>query len=433
MFVKPKMWSMFIWQALFLFAIAVPVCAHEFQYADKTEVTPLRWKKKIISLAFSNSLRQSAANIKPNSDVVHALKRSLNTWERATGLKFLITWTDKQTINFEENADGINLITIAETPENIALFHNKERDATGRTRIFFNKNNFITEADIVINPYQPFSTDGSFGTFDLEATLTHEIGHLLGLNHSSALASTMYVQQGKNGTFGMPAISPRTLAEDDLTAVRFLYADRSEEKLCCGQISGFIQDANGIPLGHWQIWAEESETGRLIAVVSTKKNGTFQIGGLKPAKYQIFAQPFAENFNVEAIGEVTVEPDKIVNLQQQLTLRPKTSKTAIFGYNGQLSLLPIELSTRDNSHLIFFGGENLYFADFAAGKISVKSPFLIVDQTSLSIQNFDAALSIFSFEMQAHPGVANGEYNLEFQKQNGEISVSLGCFSIENQ
>src|SRR5690349_20443506 len=190
----------------------------EFDPAPQT-ARRIHWPKRTIEISFSNSLLTPGANIKPDSDVVGAARRALARWSSLANINFVVTWSAATSVSPADAGDGISLITIADTPEN-ELFNSES--TTARTRVFFNsETGAIAEADISINP-QPraedgtelqFSTDGTPGTYDLEATFTHEIGHLLGLEHSAVLASTMQGRQAFNGTFGLPALTERTLSE----------------------------------------------------------------------------------------------------------------------------------------------------------------------------------------------------------------------------
>ncbi len=151
-----------------LLSFNLSATAYKVQYADEARNAPLRWKNAKIPIAISTSLLNQNPNIKAESDTEGAVRRSLETWEKAAQIKFEVTWTDLQTVSPAGNSgDGTSLITIGQTPENLSLFGGETDEISARTRIFFNRKGFINEADIVLNPYEQFSTDGTIGTFDL--------------------------------------------------------------------------------------------------------------------------------------------------------------------------------------------------------------------------------------------------------------------------
>src|SRR5687768_8888013 len=188
----------------------------------------IRWPRKTIEVAFSTSMMLPGTNIKPDSDVVGAARRALARWSSLANINFIVVWSASTSISPADAGDGISLITVADTIENEAF--NSDTTA-GRTRVFFDpETGTIAEADISINPRPrtdngaeiQFSTDGTPGTYDREATFTHEVGHLLGLDHSAVIGSTMQGRQAFNGTFGLPALTERTLSEDDRQKIRSL-------------------------------------------------------------------------------------------------------------------------------------------------------------------------------------------------------------------
>ncbi len=76
----------------------------------------------------------------------------------------------------------------------------------------------------MLSPFQQFSTDGSYGTFDLESTLIHEIGHMLGLRHSGVLGAVMADSIPKNGVSGTN-FSGRVLSESDAALLHAMHLE----------------------------------------------------------------------------------------------------------------------------------------------------------------------------------------------------------------
>lgn len=410
----------------------------EFEPTTQT-VRKIRWPKKTIEVALSNSLLSPGSNIKPDSDVVGAARRALARWSSLSNINFVVTWSAATSVSPAEGGDGVSLLTIAVTPENEAF---NSGATTGRTRVFFDpETGFIAEADISINPRPraedgtqlQFSTDGTPGTYDLEATFTHEIGHLLGLDHSSMLSATMQGRQAFNGTFGLPAMTERTLSEDDRQKIRSLYGPklrlgRIEGRLVDNRVPGSLTPLNGV-----NIWAENVVNGRVIASDLTAEDGTYRLEGLAPGQYRVVVSSAADNAqkfrSFELSNQVVVKPDVATPLnsslvpQQASVLTPK-----MVGLNAELSTVALPLVPGKRVK-IYLGGEGV---DQVPGTgIAVTSPFFAVDPSTLAREQIAAPFPIVSVELQVAAHAPFGDYTLRLQSNSGETAYVPGAITID--
>jgi hypothetical protein len=414
---------------------------------DSSELDPapqtakrIHWPKRTIAIAFSNSLLSPGANIKPDSDVVGAARRALARWSSLANINFIVTWSAAASVSPADAGDGVNLVTVAVTSEN-ELFNSDA--TTGRTRVFFNPDTgAIVEADISINPRPraedgtalQFSTDGTPGTYDLEATFTHEIGHLLGLEHSAVLASTMQSRQAFNGTFGLPALTERTLSEDDRQKIRSLYGP-GQQRL--GRIEGRLNDNRTpgalTPLGNVNVWAENTTTGRVMASDVTADDGSYELEGLEPGNYRVMVSPAVENGSrfrsFELSNQVAVKANTATPLNhnivpaQTASLNPK-----LIGLNAELSTvaLPLEPGKRVK---LYLAGEGV---DQVPGtSIMVNSPFFTVDPATLAREQMSTPFPVISVEVQVAPNVPFGDYSIRLQSNSGETAYVPGAITID--
>jgi hypothetical protein len=416
-----------------LLIFASTAMAYAPQLAGDFGNVQIHWKTPVIRIALSNSLTRQNPNIRPNSDVAGAIQRSLETWEKAADIKFQTSWTDKQTISpAGVSGDGVSLITIAQTPENLLFFAADAEEASARTRTFYNRRGFITEADIVLNPYQQFSTDGSFGTFDLESILTHEIGHLLGLEHSFVLGATMNALQGKNGIYNLYAFSPRTLAEDDIAAVRAIYGAKNVDDDCCGEINGRLSLFNGKPAKDFQVWAEEPETGRVISGVSTNSDGSFRFEGLPAGEYSIYSQKIGDkgenSFLTENLGSIEVQSGKQIDFVRKLQNKPDTFNLQYAGFNAQIAALAVPVNA-GKSYTLYLGGKN-----FDADEISIvfNSPYISAVPNSFANHDYGTDVSVISFDVKISGKTPVGEYGIYVKRSGGKVECLPGSLVVES-
>lgn len=94
-------------------------------------------------------------------------------------------------------------------------------EVLAETRVRYGAGDVIEEADILLNPGVRWTVMGGgsdAGAQDVQNTVTHEIGHLLGLAHSDVAEATMFATTPSGET------RKRDLHDDDVDGYRFVYA-----------------------------------------------------------------------------------------------------------------------------------------------------------------------------------------------------------------
>lgn len=445
--------------ALFLVATVILSMAqarpYTLQFTDASNSVQVRWPRPQITITLSSSLTAPQPNIKAGSDVIGAARRALGRWAEAANLRFVVTSSDVQSISAPgTRGDGLSLITVAHTSENAAPFTGAGAEMAGRTRVFSTVGGSITEADIVLNPNQPFSTDGTFGTYDLEATFMHEIGHLLGLEHSAVLGATMQPRQGRNGIYNLSSSLRRTLSDDDRAGVRAIYGARLGAGVR-GAMTGVISFSSGAPVFGANVWAEEMATGRVSASNITLLNGTYRIEGLPPGNYRVFAQALSGAissaeiasqrgayaglalnqqlpFRAEEIGSVRVRANATATLNAQLSGSTALLNPSFIGTSGQLSTIAVRLEPA-RTYKIFVAGANLSARQLAKNGITIASPFIKVDAASVQDEDFGSHLTVVSFDLFVSADAPAGDYSVRLQSLSGEVAYVVGGLTVDGR
>jgi hypothetical protein len=400
-----------------------------------------------INIALSSSLNSPPANIKPGSDVVGAARRALRRWSEAAGIRLVETSTSLDSVNPPgTNGDGVNLITVSASATNDS-FTNTGGTRLGRTRVIFDPvTGRIQESDLAINPRVSFSTDGTSGTYDLESTFVHELGHLLGLDHSAVIGATMQPRQGQN--FTDPAFTMRTLSDDDLAGIRSIYGQPVASPV--GAISGHVNYGAGA-----HVWAENLYSGRVGGSSITKADGSYRIDQLPPGDYRVVVEyldepvvareianspPYAGIGSLPAFratesqASVGAGTTSILNLL--VTLGEPSFNPRILGINGALQGAPVQLAA-GRTYRFTVGGNGLGNVPLTTAGFSATTPFININPTSFVRENpaaygfTDPSYGIISFTFTVADTAKFGDYTLRLRSDAGEVAYLSGALDVD--
>ncbi|MCA9523104.1 MAG: matrixin family metalloprotease [Myxococcales bacterium] len=218
------------------FACATLICASAagFQLRRIQTGEPVRWHQERVSFHLN---LQSVPSYLDSSRVLYIVQQSFATWNavESSFLRLDFGGTTTQRTEYDRNGDtNVNTVYF----ETVSWDDDSDVLALTKT-IYEPKTGEIKDADIRVNAVHfTWSTSDSNVQNDVQNMLTHEVGHLLGLEHSDDEESTMYA------TSKAGEMSKRTLAQDDINGVSYLYPSDKSIPQIAPDDQPVTQDAN---------------------------------------------------------------------------------------------------------------------------------------------------------------------------------------------
>ncbi len=228
-------------------------------------------------------------NITGSRELADVIRSSFQAWSGVNTA--LVSFQEDGSINSTDpGMDRINHISVVPadyTSGALALtlvysFSSTGFDQFGRKVEFPGQ---IVEADIIFNPAALFSLDEVTPSdrYDLQSVATHEIGHLLGLDHTALSSSVMFPTLARKVNYG------KVLSAEDRIAVSKLYPTGTFFS-SRGGVSGAVKISAGAGLFGAHVVAVDAG-GRPVASAFTDPNGIYQILGLEPGQYSTYVEP----------------------------------------------------------------------------------------------------------------------------------------------
>jgi YVTN family beta-propeller protein len=173
----------------------------------------------------------------------------------------------------------------------------------------------VTDADITFNGRDfDFSVTVALPasrSVDLQDVMTHEIGHLIGLDHTPLVGPTsLRPTMNPFASQEDPGVG-RTLEPDDIAGVTSLYPGSLATRF--GTITGQVMDRNGNPAFGVHVVAYDATTGEFVvgglsgAAGDNKGrngDGRYEISGLPPGTYRVGIEPVEGSVSDENIGGI---------------------------------------------------------------------------------------------------------------------------------
>jgi len=242
------------------------------------------------------------------------------------------------------------------------------------------------------------------------------------------------------------------LSADDIAGARSLYGSAAET----GSISGkFLVNRAGVATPNTTgvvVFAEEFETGKVVAGAIASVSGDYQLGGLAPGSYRLIAQ--SANGLLAASEFEGAESEGLANPSLVRTFEisrapllvksglnsnaaavfllandpPATIRPRMIGLNAELSTVALPLEA-GKTFTVYIGVEGV--DQIAELGISTSSPVIRIIPKTLTSEEFGTDYPVISFQITVGSSAEAGDYSIRLQSVSGELSYLAGAITIK--
>jgi hypothetical protein len=348
-----------------------------------------------------------------------ALRNAIDAWNDASGSGAYLA--ENQSASQQARTDWAS--------NSIHLLYFDENNSSGYfpfgsgtvaiTPLWFFGGGTISDADVLFNGsgFQ-FTTSGVAGRFDVQDVATHELGHLLGLDHTGVAGGTMYPYVDTT------VILHRSLSADDVGGMRDAYPGASFASL-----SGRVQRVagGGDVAGAWV--SARAANGRLAGAALAESDGTFVIAGLDAGTYTVYARPLDEPVSSANLttGHTVVTDFEPAYYGSNFTVSAGESMaigTVDVGADVSLSLG----KSSDNFPLRAIRGATTNHLLRGDGLLNGSSLSAPGSGATVNVSAWSGSLVQFSVTIP--PGAALGHIDLEVVDSGGKRSVLPGALQV---
>jgi hypothetical protein len=220
-----------------------------------------------------------SADVPDESDRV-ALELAIAAWNRAPGTIARLALDQESSFasGTQWSSSAVHLLWFDET--NASGYFPSGTGTVAVTPLWFFSDGRISDADVLFNGSGfAFTTSGQSGRFDIQDVATHELGHLLGLDHSGVTGATLYPYVDST------VILHRSPALDDIGGLRAAYPQGT-----WARFSGRVERPDGSPVFGAQVVALDA-LGRVASAGLSAANGDFLVEGLAAGSYRLYVAP----------------------------------------------------------------------------------------------------------------------------------------------